>query len=465
MKKIALYTFILLATGLFSGCGEDFLDRERPLDFTESDIFSDASKVEGNVVSLYSTAGLRQTSLLGGRIFLISDNIGEDVVNVSGNGVELSDSYSMKVGLNTQENAGVWAAAYLTINKANTFLKSLEDNPEGAGTKVSQFTAEAKFCRALSYYYLHQLYTMPYIINQNALSVPLRLNAEADILNNDLERATSKQVIDQILADLADSNALPAGDGKEATVARASKGAAEALKMRIYMILGQWQDAINAGNNITGYSLVSNVENVFKAPYITSESIFSAAFADNNRGSGQSAIAYYYINGKSLVLSTATGSILSNADYNNPKDARIAGLTNIDASNRILLTKFLAYPYIDWVPVFRYAEILLNKAECYANLGNDAEALALLKQVRSRSIDPADDTVKLDGLTGDALKQAIYNEQRLEFIGEGHRAFNVFRRGETITKLGATFGPSQGTTGYIWAVPNVERANNKAIVD
>ena len=82
---------------------------------------------------------------------------------------------------------------------------------------------------------------------------------------------------------------------------------------------------------------------------------------------------------------------------------------------------------LQWVPIFRYAETLLDLAECYANkAGGEATAKSLLKQVRGRSVDAATDPLKIDNLTGDALKEAIYNEKRLEFIGEGIRGIEYY---------------------------------------
>ncbi|MDR2120341.1 MAG: RagB/SusD family nutrient uptake outer membrane protein [Tannerella sp.] len=466
MKKTVLYTLVVLCAGLFAGCGEDFLDKEPPLYFSEKEVFANAEKMEGNLVSLY--AAIKDNNIFGGRAILIVDNMGDDVINVSNNGVELYNTYENKVGLNTQENNNFWEAAYLAVNKCNTFLKLLDENRELAGNNYERFSAEARFVRAIVYYYLHQIYTMPYVLNPSAPSVPIRLGAESDILNNDMARATSQQVIDQILADLSASAALPVGNGTEATVTRATQSAAEALRMRIYMITGEWQKAIEAGLKVTGYSLADDVTTIFSPPFITQENIFSIPFSSTNRGAGQSAVAYYYLNKKSLALDTEAG-IFGIDGYSNPKDVRISRLTDINEGGQTL-AKHTDPTYVEWVPVFRYSEILLNLAECYAVTGREAEALAALKQVRARSLKPGDDTLTLDGLTGDALKKAVDNERRLEFVGEGIRGFDMMRRAETIVKRPGTLSattvePSDGINGYIWPIPNNERSQNKLITD
>jgi hypothetical protein len=465
MKKIFLYGLFLGSVSLFPAC-KDFLEKEPPLYVTEKDVFEDPDRLEANVNSLYG--GLKDQRSLGGKLFVIVDNIGEDFINISGNGYELDITYNMKVGLDRQENYEFWRYTYLAINRVNTFLKNIENYKEQAGANYDKYVAEAKFVRALSYYYLHQLYTTPYVIDPNAKSVPLRLIAEGDLTNNDLARSSSQEVINQILSDLSASSALSVGNGSEALVTRATQGAAEALRQRIYLLKGEWDNVIASGDKITGYSLASDIVTIFRPPYITSENIFSLPFASTNRPGQQYATGYYYIGGRSMEIDVKTG-VVSIPGYGNLKDARIAQFTTIPSEGR-LYTKYTNATYVDWLPIFRYAEVLLNSAEAYYNKGQYAEVVAILKQIRSRSLDPADDTLTLDGLTGEALKTALYNERRLEFMGEGQRGLDLLRRGETIIKQPGTVyelvtKPEQGINGYIWPIPQFERAQIKLLVD
>ncbi|MDR1557599.1 MAG: RagB/SusD family nutrient uptake outer membrane protein [Tannerellaceae bacterium] len=465
MKKIFLYGLFLFGLTLFPSC-EDFLEKEPPLYFTEEEVFSDPERLELAVNGLY--LGLKSQYALGGKVFVIVDNIGDDFINVASNGYELTFTYEMKVTLDRQESYELWRYTYLAINRCNVFLKNIEAHKEAAGANYDRYVAEAKFVRALGYYYLHQIYTLPYVINPSAKSVVLRLLAEEDLANNDLARSSSEEVLSQILQDLSAASALPTGSGTEAYVVRATQGAAEALKQRIYLVKGEWDNAIAAGEKITGYTLADDITSVFKTPYITSENIFSLPFDATNRPGQQYATGYYYIGGRSNEIDVNTGIVSING-YGNPKDARIAGFTNINGGGR-LLTKYTSSTYVDWLPIFRYAEVLLNLAEAHFNKGNEAQALALLKQVRTRSLAPADDELSLDNLSGNALKTAIINERRLEFLGEGIRGLDILRRGETFVKQPGTdyelvIGPEDGINGYIWPIPQFERANNKLIVD
>lgn len=87
-------------------------------------------------------------------------------------------------------------------------------------------------------------------------------------------------------------------------------------------------------------------------------------------------------------------------------------------------------------PVYiRWAEVILNRAEANAKLGNDADALADVNVIRQRA-----------GLSGNALwsvgniggyesvLDVVLDERRLEFCFEGHRAIDQYRNGKNLDR-------------------------------
>ena len=70
-------------------------------------------------------------------------------------------------------------------------------------------------------------------------------------------------------------------------------------------------------------------------------------------------------------------------------------------------------------PIYRYADILLMKAECNIRLENAGAAKILIDQVRVRA--------GLDGLTANPTLNDIYNERGFEFSWEGHRRQDMIR--------------------------------------
>lgn len=84
----------------------------------------------------------------------------------------------------------------------------------------------------------------------------------------------------------------------------------------------------------------------------------------------------------------------------------------------------------DWIEL-RYAEVMLNYAECAAELGKSEEAYNMLKQIRNRAgITPnADGMYGLKvGLGQEELVDAVLAERKIELAFEGKRYWDLRRR-------------------------------------
>lgn len=465
------YIYITLSLLLFWGTScSDFLDKEPPLSVNDGDIYTNPTRIENTLLGLYASmknpAGTY--ALFGGKGYVAIDAKGDDVINVSSNNLELKVEYEMKVTNVEPSNTFYWEYTYLTINRVNTFLEGIEGAQEVLGAEAyNQFKAEALFVRAFCYYHLNNLYAKPYIIDANAKSVPLRIQAEGDSKNNELAAATVSEVYDQILQDLSDSNisALPSETNSYDAVTRASQAAANMLKMRTYMAQAKWSEAIKAGEAVTGYTLASDVSATFKAPFFTEESIFSLPMATNNRPNTQLSLPEFYNSSNDIFLVDTETGIMSKPNYSLEDDARKAFLKT--ENNRLLKYTDVSNK-LDWVPIFRYAETLLGLSESYANIGgeaNEAKAKELLTQVRRRSIKLEDDKLDIDALKGDALKEAISNERRLELLGEGVRGIDISRKGETYRKgTGIKLIEVKPTdNNYLWPIPYTETSTNPGV--
>ncbi len=80
-------------------------------------------------------------------------------------------------------------------------------------------------------------------------------------------------------------------------------------------------------------------------------------------------------------------------------------------------------------PVFiRWGEIILNRAEAYAKLGQDDKALADVNVIRTRAGIPAEGMFAAGKMHGYASAlDVVLDERRLELAFEGHRMFDVYR--------------------------------------
>jgi len=100
--------------------------------------------------------------------------------------------------------------------------------------------------------------------------------------------------------------------------------------------------------------------------------------------------------------------------------------------------------------IIRLADTYLMEAEALLKSGSDANrALALVNAVRLRA--------GATPLTGSLSLQQIWDERRLEFMGEGHRWFDLVRTGQAATVLGARgFKPNKNE---LFPIPATELIN------
>ncbi|MBP5488149.1 MAG: RagB/SusD family nutrient uptake outer membrane protein [Bacteroidales bacterium] len=77
--------------------------------------------------------------------------------------------------------------------------------------------------------------------------------------------------------------------------------------------------------------------------------------------------------------------------------------------------------------MLRWGEVVLNRAEAEAKLGQDGKALDDINIIRSRAGIPAMDAALMADLEYPDVLTAVLDERRMELCFEGHRFFDVFR--------------------------------------
>lgn len=483
MYQIKLYKKILVWAVLpmlyiTASCKKDFLEVTPKTDLAFEDAFNSPERMISQVNGVYD--GLKNGAFLGGRYLVYSDIRGEEFIVNKPNGVTGLDTWRHNLTSNTNEVVNLWSAIYATINRANLVLEGVDANSSVVSAELAtQYKAEAKFCRALSYYSILQLYAKPYTLDNGASpGVPLRLRAEKDDTGNDLARSTVAEVYAQVLKDLDEAeNEL----ALTILSTRASKNTAIALKTRVYLSMGNYAKVVEEGNKIVSptapykagagslYQLESNFANLYTGAYTGSESVFSLPMTELDAPGTQNQLAFYYNvqagQGNEEYFLNPTGIFGNSAFAAGSPDAR-KGQTAVSGANTYL-TKFKRpSPYIDYVPIMRYAEVLLNLAEASARTGDVVRATALLSAVRLRS-NPTYSFPVSDIATQDALITTILTERRIEFLGEGLRSPDLLRLNQTIPAKSGTQGTAQAvdpvSPAYIWPISAAEIQNNKAM--
>ena len=465
---IALWSVLVLTS-----CGDDFLDKNPKLDVTETDIYASEKLIDATMAGVYTR--FKNSSFAGGNIAVIFDNRSDDFVNTGNNTYAHSDTYNMTVGQNSTMNPGFFQAGYLAINAANTLKENLENrqNLPISESKRQQYIASCLFIRDISWYYLAQVYSQPYAYDPNSKAIPVHTEAVTGPGHNEARLWTIGEIYDQIIQDLSSAaiSALPAS-GASFNPTVPSQPAVHMLLQRIYMAKQEWQKAIEEGEKVTGFTLSGSVREMFDAPYHTQENIYSLPFTNTERGGGNPAS---YISSGAGYIDTlnARNGIITIPAYRLPTDSRTQFIKVDPATGReTWYEKYDEYTTpLEWIHIFRYAETLLNLSESYYNIGDEAKAAELLHQVRSRSI-PTGDILDVRSLKGEALKEAIYNERRAEFLGEGIRGLDISRRAEDFIHPAATrtngkwdtvvVATPSNRTAYCWTLPSYEILVNTA---
>lgn len=356
-----------------------------------------------------------------------------------------SNDYSV-INLNIQSTNPIadWAPLYRTINNCNTVIDFAPQVLQADNTfkrdALNGYLGEALALRSLMYFYLVRTFK----------EVPLKLSAtksDDDVFQ--IEKSTEAEILDQIIKDLkqAEEYALTTYGNRDHDKGRITKYAVQALLADVYL----WkEDYVNA------IEYCDRVINSQQFGLIDGTSWFSSVFYEG--GSSESIFEFYFNQNRlnpffsmfsesskrfttALKVSEEVYTIdifdLENKDIRGDGAAARFNEGQIWKYNGITSStgRTSGTSYAHWI-AYRYADILLMKAEAKAVLGEVEESLALLHQIRTRAsaleatetfeTDPADPdyTTVIDPQD---LALYVLNERAREFAYEGKRWFDLLR--------------------------------------
>lgn len=443
-KKYFLTAAIAALT--LTGCNRDNVIELSPYNQISEDVaFSTKENIVLSVNGMYQAAqvGLYNNANpssagrgypFGAAYFQQNDMRGEDMVNTAAfYAITYTGTWDPAGALNT---VYYWVDTYRLINRANLVIEGVTKAIESGvitAAEGNDYIGQALFFRAFSHYELLNFFSRPYKHTADAshMGVPYRTKASNSLAsieeNESLPRGTVAANYTQLLADLNQAESLMTSkttrSAKNAIV-YASKEAAIALKTRVYLSKADYASVITEANKLNGlYTLTADPNTPFANNYGNTESIFSLENSATNNPSVNGALPSQY-NGRSLI---AVSPIIWNqpswlADDKRRSANLIRNTGGVLFSNKYKDTSTLT----DASPLLRYAEVLLNRAEAKARLG-DATYLADLNAVRNRSLaNPATQQYTLFA-TQVAAVNAILMERRIEFLAEGLRWNTIHR--------------------------------------
>ncbi len=347
---------------------------------------------------------------------------------------------------NANATTGIYADGYRVIRRANAIIENVKNLPSGAGADNAR--AEALAIRAMAHLDMVRYFGKAYTQASDAdLGVPY-VTQTADASPS---RESVKSNYDKIVADLVEAEkTIYASNGS----GRLNKAAVQGLLARVYLFRGEWQNCVDAATRcLTSSPSVGSIANfpavwkdassdgvLFKVNIIDKDNIQVGVNYSQTSGAGTRPefVVDFDFYGKyqaTDIRKTAyfITNTFSGVTYNNifKHFGRASGNANV----------------VD-VKALRTAEVLISRAEAYARLNKNTEALADLNTLRkSRYSNYVAGTE-----AGADLLTAILLERRLELAFEGHRFFDLKRLGLGVTR--SSFGDKADGTG----VNNVTRS-------
>lgn len=466
MKIKYIIPFAIVGAFIVSGCKKDFLETQ-PTEFVTPEQLGNAAKqdpglLNGSIAGLYTTmftvgvGGTTQHDDFGQKgIDIYSDMLSADMVLAALNYGWYSPitRYQATVNFTDNEDYIPWRYFYRQVFGANAVIDILGGTdavPETADLKASM--GQAKAMRAYGYFYLSQLYAADYG-DGSAKILPIYTTSDATKANQ--PKSTAKEVWDLMVSDL--TTAITYLDGFQRTSKdQIDQNVAKGLLAYVLAARGtsdDWtevaslcQDIKDAYPKTTPIEIVYNGSNTGEAGFNNVATPSWMWGVDITLAQGLDLISWWgQVDQFSYSYAWAGDpKTIDEGLYNKIRADDIRkGQFPAPGDNYALqpVNKFFdpgrkpgGQRQITTDLVYmRSDEFYLLYAEAEAYLGQDDVAREALSSYLS---DRITDVSYIDGLSGQALKDEIYLQTRIELWGEG-KSYLAMKRDKATITLGA----------------------------
>lgn len=349
-----------------------------------------------------------------------------------------------------------WTDLYTTISLCNYGIKyfpqMIEQNVEGKAATYEDYLGQCYGLRALMYFYALRVWG----------GVPVHIDPITSLSQNtELPRSSVDELKTRIKEDI-DKSLQTIGSSKTLKYYM-QKGAVYALKTDVHMWFQEYDDALSASDQFqaaSGASWINGIaawKDIFINPAASPETVFNLFWSAPERGNavgicqkiGSSSNTNQYEATTALWLSFKnrvdtntnktidgrywamwdTVTMFDEATY----DAAVAQIGKFFPWKAAPGAGFTLQGNSDCdakLPIYRYADILLLRAEALNKKGRYQEALDIVNKVRNRVGYTMN--ALLSDYTGDitaGIERTILTERQLELVGEGKRWFDMMRIG------------------------------------
>ncbi|TDB62733.1 RagB/SusD family nutrient uptake outer membrane protein [Arundinibacter roseus] len=461
---LALFVCCLLPTACQDFLAEDVYTQYAPQDFLQSE-----DGIKKVLVGAYSrlqiNGGMREDQ------FTLSE-FPTDMTLTSGGQFE-KDALPF---INFQWDASspffrsIWVPLYTAVRNANVLLENIDNVTSIPPARLAQYKAEAQFIRAEALAHLYRYFG----------PVPLVLTTSTEDLFP--AKPTNDEFVNFISSELtAAAAALPVSQDLRG---KADKGTALAVLTKFYLNTRQWQKCADTALELIDlkkYSLFPEIENLFAvANENNSEFIYIYPCLAQGPGNVYMPHAFppnypilsNWINyGAQFRTYTAFYKTFDPADrrlrmfITEYTDTRGNKIKLLEDANGKPLDDVRSFKYTpdpnaisqnngNDIPVIRYADILLSRAEALNELqGPTQQALDLINQVRARAgVTPLS---LADFSSKESLRDHLLKERGWEFFTEGKRREDLIRMDKFISSAVAR-GKNAEPFHVLYPIPQSE---------
>ncbi|MFC2089755.1 RagB/SusD family nutrient uptake outer membrane protein [Bacteroidota bacterium] len=414
ITKVIVVSMVML----LSSCNE-WLSIAPQNDLIKEKFWTKSEDVESSLAAAYDA--LRSASLQS----LIFGELRADIATF--NGTSFS-SYDQIAGSNISSTNWVinWSNYYRAINLANTLMFFDDDVAEIDQTFTKDIQdgieAEARFIRSLSYFYLVRLWKDVPLMTEAAIS---------DTSDIYVPKSTEYEVIDFIIEDLHIAKDLAYTDefmGSDYFYGRANKYAIMALLADVYLWNEEYEKAIDYCDSIMETGLFSleptnTYFDVFYPGNSPREAIFEVQYDDNLDGQNNPIYGDLIpVQGSPQVsLDGQSVNLIMETEDKRRFSGKGAYWKYLGKDAFGLLRRTPSERDANWI-IYRYADIMLIKAEASVELGDFGTANELIGETLLRAEMPFTDLNDKE-----LLRQEILDERGREFMLEGKRWFDILR--------------------------------------
>ncbi|GAA0537450.1 RagB/SusD family nutrient uptake outer membrane protein [Chitinophaga japonensis] len=480
MQKYILLSLIIIFQLVQTGC-EKVLDVTPPGEFSTGNVLTTDKGIRSVLFSSYASMQNPTPS----RWLINVSEVTTDVGFNSGGAENLTltqlINFTWDASLGTFQ-ADVWGPTYRAIRDANIVLENI-DNVNTSDANKTLYAAEARFLRAQAYELLYKWFG----------PVPLRTSSTSEPA---LARATDEEMRAFIASELAAAIPNLPDPGQEEAFGRANKGMAWAVLAKYYLNTRQWQQAADACQqvmNFNYYQLFPEYENMFRVENEGNKEMILVQPCRNEAGFGN-----WYTAGAlppnfktsvqvpEFVWTTAmanfatqyrmASTFTNTIDTTNDRRAILLLRSYINRNNEsvsLLSTPNNVRSLKYWdnatvgnhsgndVPVIRYADILLSRAEALNELNGPTQAaLDLVNQVRRRA--GIADLTLADATGKEVLRDLVLRERAWEFYSEGLRREDLLRQDQFISNAIARGITTAAEKHKLFPIPQTEIDANPA---